>query len=120
VVQHDPTVDAWFDRYENPQKTLVMAVRDVVLGADPRVTECIKWQAPTFTYRGNIASFFPKSKKHVALMFHTGAALPDPHGILEGDGETSRSLKIIDHDDLVAKTSALQGLVRSWVVQRSA
>jgi hypothetical protein len=53
-------------------------------------------------------------------MFHTGAALPDPHGILEGDGETSRSLKIIDHDDLVAKTSALQGLVRSWVVQRSA
>ena len=40
-------VDAWFDHYENPQRMLVMAVRDVVLEADPRVTECIKWRAPT-------------------------------------------------------------------------
>ena len=65
VVRHDPEVDAWFDRYDNPQKNLVLAVRDVVLEADPRVGECIKWQAPTFTYQGNIASFFPRSKKHV-------------------------------------------------------
>ena len=119
VVEHDPTVDAWFENYDNPQKSLVMAVRDVVLEADPRVGECIKWQAPTFTYRGNIASFFPKSKKHVSLMFHTGATLPDPLGILEGSGETSRSLKIADHEDLASKTPALQRLVRSWVDQRS-
>jgi hypothetical protein len=118
VVRHDPEVDAWFDRYENPQKGLVLAVRDVVLEADPRVGECIKWQAPTFTYQGNIASFFPKAKKHVSLMFHTGAALPDPSGILEGEGATSRSLKILDGDDLTAKTPALQGLVRSWIELR--
>ena len=119
MVQHDPTVDAWFDRYDNPQKPLVMAVRDVVLEADPRVTECIKWSAPTFTYRGNIASFFPKAKQHVSLMFHTGASLADPQGILEGEGETSRSLKILDEADLATKASALQGLVRSWVEQKS-
>ena len=56
----------------------MLAVRDVLLEADPRVDECIKWQAPTFTYQGNIASFFPRAKKHVSLMFHHGAALPDP------------------------------------------
>ena len=95
MIRHDPAVDAWFDRYENPQKGLVLAVRDVVLQADPRVGECIKWQAPTFTYRGNMASFFPRAKQHVSLMFHTGAALPDPGGILEGEGATSRSLKIL-------------------------
>jgi hypothetical protein len=115
VVQHDAEVDAWFERYQNPQKDLVMAVRDVVLEADPRVGECIKWQAPTFTYQGNMASFFPRATKHVSLMFHTGAALPDPRGILEGEGATSRSLKILDHDDLAAKTPGLQGLVRSWI-----
>jgi hypothetical protein len=119
VAQHDPDVDAWFDRYDNPQKQLVMAVRDVVLEADPRVAECVKWQAPTFTYEGNIASFFPKAKKHASLMFHTGATLPDPHHILEGDGATSRSLKILDHEDLAAKTPALQDLVRAWIAQRS-
>ncbi|WP_168218504.1 DUF1801 domain-containing protein [Nocardioides eburneiflavus] len=119
MVQHDPDVDAWFDRYDNPQKELVLSVRDVMLAADPRVGECIKWQAPTFTYRGNIASFFPKAKKHVSLMFHTGAALPDPSGILDGDGATSRSLKVFDHEDLIEKTPAIHGLVRAWIEQRS-
>ena len=118
MVRHDPEVDAWFDRYDNPQKDLVLAVRDVVLEADPRVGECIKWQAPTFTYQGNIASFFPRATKHVSLMFHHGAALPDPSGILEGQGSTSRSLKILESDDLTAKTPALQGHVRSWIELR--
>ena len=81
------------------------------------MSECIKWQAPTFTYDGNIASFFPKAKKHASLMFHTGASLPDPSGILEGDGATSRSLKVLDEDDLAAKRPALQALIRAWVEQ---
>ncbi len=92
----------------------------MVLGADARVNECIKWQAPTFTYQGNIASFFPKSTKHVSLMFHTGASLPDPHGILDGDGATSRTLRVLDHDDLAAKAPAIHGLVRAWIEQRGA
>ena len=39
-----------------------------------------------FLYRGNIVSFYPKAKTHVSLMFHTGASLPDPSGVLEWIG----------------------------------
>lgn len=113
--QRNLEVDAWFDRYQNPQKDLVQAVRDVVLGADDRVSEAIKWQAPTFMYRGNIASFYPKATRHVSLMFHTGASLPDPAGLLEGEGETSRVAKFADADDLESKAEALRGLVRAWI-----
>ena len=48
--------------------------RDIILGADNRVSESIKWKTPTFAYKGNIASFFPKSKQHASLMFHAGAS----------------------------------------------
>ena len=113
-----PDVDAWFDSYDNPQRDLVLAVRQVVLDTDPRVSETIKWQAPTFTYRGNLASFYPKATKHVSLMFHTGASLPDPAGLLEGEGATSRVAKFADAADLEAKTEALQGLVRAWIAQK--
>jgi hypothetical protein len=113
--QHNPDVDAWFATYDNPQSDLVQAVRDVVLATDERVGETIKWQAPTFMFNGNIASFYPKSKAHASLMFHQGATLPDPTGLLEGTGETSRVAKFTDHDDLVAKTPALQGLVAAWI-----
>ena len=114
----NPEVDAWFASYDNPQKDLVQAVREVVLGADDRVTEAIKWQAPTFMYAGNIASFYPKATKHVSLMFHQGAALPDPAGLLEGSGETSRVAKFADAADLAAKAEALRGLVRAWIADR--
>ena len=89
-----------------------------MLDADPRVTETIKWQAPTFVYKGNIASFFPKAKAHASLMFHTGASLPDPEGLLEGEGDTSRVAKFADAADLERKREALQGLVRAWIAAK--
>jgi hypothetical protein len=69
-------------------------------------------------YRGNLASFYPKSKQHASLMFHTGATLPDPTGLLEGEGDTSRVARFLDADDLAAKADALRGLVRAWIEQR--
>ena len=115
MTNRSPEVDAWFATYENPQKELVQAVRDTLLDADERLGEAIKWKAPTFVYQGNLASFFPRSTQHVTLMFHTGAALPDPHDILEGDGPVARSVKIRDHDDLADKTEALRDLVAAWI-----
>ncbi|MEO7350645.1 MAG: hypothetical protein ABIR34_02645 [Marmoricola sp.] len=48
-------------------------------------------------------------------MFHTGAALPDPTGLLEGEGDTSRVAWFLDDADLVATTDALRGLVVAWI-----
>jgi hypothetical protein len=118
--QHDPVVDAWFDRYDNPQRDLVMAVREAILDADERVAETIKWQAPTFMFRGNIASFYPKATKHASLMFHRGAELPDPTGLLEGEGDVSRVAKFADAADLEQKRAALQDVVRAWIAAREA
>ncbi len=115
----NPKVDKWFEKYDNPQKELVLAVRDIVLSVDDRVTEDIKWQAPTFIYRGNIASFFPKAKKNVSLMFHKGASISDPSKLLEGDGDTSRVARFFDQEDLAKKKSALEGVILSWIKMQS-
>ena len=111
----DPEVDAWFETYDNPQRDLVQAVRQTILDADPRMRETIKWKAPTFMYKGNLASFYPRSTQHVSLMFHTGATLPDPTGLLEGEGDTSRVARFADGTDLAAKEQALRGLVAAWI-----
>ena len=81
-----PEVDAWFATYDNPMKAVIQRVRAIILGADERLKETIKWQAPTFMYKGNLASFFPKSRSHASLMFHTGAEIPGNFPHLEGDG----------------------------------
>ncbi|MEM7317681.1 MAG: DUF1801 domain-containing protein [Pseudomonadota bacterium] len=107
-------VDAWMAEYDNPMKPVVQAMREIILAADDRVGECIKWKAPTFTYKGNIASFFPKSKKHASLMFHMGAHIPGDHAILQGDAKDGRSVKIATLEDLTAQRAALEQAVRAW------
>ena len=90
----------------------------ILPAADPRLDECITWQAPTFTYKGNLASFFPKSKSHVSLMFHKGAAIEGDFPNLVGDGKEARTMRFSDLDDLAAKHDELQAVARAWCDQR--
>lgn len=113
-------VDAWFARYENPMKDVVLRIREIVLAADPRIAECIKWQAPTFIFEGNLASFFPKSKQHASLMFHTGARIPGRHPRLEGGGDTSRVMKIGSLAEADAARKDIEKVVRAWCNWRAA
>jgi uncharacterized protein YdhG (YjbR/CyaY superfamily) len=114
-----PEVDAWFDRYENPMKPVVKRMREIILAADARIGECIKWQAPTFTFEGNLASFFPKSRQHASLMFHVGAKIPGKHPRLEGTGDTSRVMKIGSLAEANAAKRDLERLVKAWCAWRS-
>jgi uncharacterized protein YdhG (YjbR/CyaY superfamily) len=107
-------VDRWFAGYENPMKEVVLRVREIVLGADARIDECIKWQAPTFTFEGNLASFFPKSKQHASLMFHTGAKIPGKHARLAGTGGTSRVVKVASVADANRAKPQIERIVRAW------
>ena len=112
-------VEAWFGRYENPMKEVVLRVRDIVLGADARIDECIKWQAPTFTFQGNLASFFPKSKQHASLMFHMGARIPGSHPRLEGSGDTGRVLKVGSLADAERAKRDIERIVQAWCAWRT-
>lgn len=113
-MNRNPVGRTWFETYDNPQREAVARVREIILSADERITESIKWKAPTFEYKGNIASFFPRAKKHVSLMFHQGAKIPGDHALLEGDGDTSRSAKFADAADIEAKKGQLEAVVRTW------
>jgi hypothetical protein len=107
-------VDAWFGELDHPLKKEMLEVRKTILAADKRMEECIKWKSPTFTFEGNLASFNPRAKKHVSLMFHTGAKIPGKHPQLEGGGDTARYMTFADGKEVKAKRKALQAVVKAW------
>ncbi len=106
-------VDAWFEEYEHPLKEAMQLVRAIIM-SDDRMAETIKWKSPTFMYKGNLASFNPRTKAHVSLMFHTGASIPGVHAILEGGGDTARYAKFESLEDVEAKRSDLLAIVEAW------
>jgi hypothetical protein len=113
-------VDAWFERYDNPMKEAVQRTREILLGADPRIGETIKWSTPTFTYRGNLVSFQPRAKQFVSLLFHTGASIPGEHPILEGGGDVARYARLDGLDAVERARPALEAVVRAWCDARDA
>ncbi len=110
-------VDAWFDQYDHPAKHAMLRVREIIL-EDDRMAETIKWKSPTFMYRGNMASFNPRTKSHVSLMFHTGATIPGTHPHLEGGGETARYMKFTDLAEVEQASDEIRAVVAAWCDSR--
>lgn len=116
-MERSDDVDAWFAEYDHPLKEAMQRVRDIIL-ADARMTETIKWKSPTFMYEGNMASFNPRTKSHVSLMFHTGASIPGEHPRLEGGGETARYMRFADVEEVEAAEDEISAVVAAWCRSR--
>jgi len=98
-------------------KEVVEAVRQIML-EDERIIETIKWKSPTFMYKGNLASFNPRSKKHASLMFHTGASIPGDHPRMDGGGETARYMTFVSLDEVAEAKADLLAIVDAWCGSR--
>lgn len=110
----NPAVDQWFQEFYHPLKEEMLLVRRVILEADERISESIKWSAPTYEYKGNLASFQPRAKKFVSLMFHRGSEIPGDHPVLEGDAALVRTMRLRDKGDIEDHRESLQAVVRAW------
>ena len=108
-----PEVDRWFDETDHPMDATMRRAREIILAADGRVTESIKWKTPTFAYEGNIASFNP-SKHLLSIMFHRGSEIPGSHPRLEGDGRLVRTMRFTDLDQLETGRAELEAVIRAW------
>lgn len=117
--QTSAEVDEWFANLEHPLKAVMLSTRDVILDADERMTECVKWSTPTFTFEGNLVSFQPRAKRFVSLLFHEGATIPGDHPILDGDGAHVRIARFRDQADLDSRADELAAVVRAWCELRA-
>jgi hypothetical protein len=114
-VPRDPDVDAFVTELQHPLEGAIDAVRDIVLGVDPRIVETIKWKSPTFVFEGNIASIEPRSRKQVSVLFHQGAKLPGKLPSLEGGGGTVRYMRFADAADVTRKRADIEKAIRAWI-----
>jgi hypothetical protein len=112
-VTTNPEVDAWFAARAHPLTDAMQLVRRLILDADPRVTESIKWQTPTFAFNGNIVSFNP-AKKQVSLLFHRGTEIPGDFPRLVGEGRLARTMRFADGAEVEQGADELQAVIRAW------
>jgi hypothetical protein len=109
------SVDDFMNRLDHPFKAEVQALRGIIKGVNPAVTEQIKWNAPSFRYKDYICTFNLRPTHHVHLVFHNPMIASITSDILEGDYRDRRMAYFTGMDDVEAKRAALEGVVRQLI-----
>jgi hypothetical protein len=111
-VKTDPEVEKWFSG--KPAEPTLRRVRDVILGADPRLSEHLKYGTVMFASGGDFASFVQHDKKTVSLMFNRGARIPGKFAHLEGSGPTARFMRFATPAEVDARARELAKIAVAW------
>ena len=94
-------------------------VRDAVLAADPDLSERVYrgWRGVGFRHpeAGYVCAIFPQDDE-VQLLFEHGASLPDPDGLLRGEGTQTRFILVRTPD--AALRAQIGAYVQQAVAQR--
>ncbi|MFC4306750.1 YdeI/OmpD-associated family protein [Cohnella boryungensis] len=77
--ERNSKIDPFFRKAKN-WKEEFEKLREIVL--DCELTEDFKWMHPCYTFQGKNIVLIHGFKEYCALLFHKGALLKDPHGIL--------------------------------------
>jgi hypothetical protein len=109
----DAGVDAWFAG--KPAEPALRRVREVILRADPRMTESLKYGTVMFSSGGgDFCSFVQHSGKRVNVMFNRGAKIVGKFPHLEGRGPTARFMRFADVAEVSARAGELSQIAVRW------
>ena len=89
---------ASFDEYlaaQSPKNRLIIrALRRFVTGVAPTLEESVKWGNGCWVKDDAPVSYVYSAPDYVQFGFFRGAQLKDPHGLLEGEGQYVRHIKL--------------------------
>ena len=110
-----PDVERWFAEKKLATEPTIRRVREIILRADRRMTEFVKYGTLTFGYDGDFATFVQVTNKNqVSLMFNRGARIPGKFAHLEGTGPSARFMRFADPAEAQARSTELSKIVVAW------
>lgn len=107
-------ISIYIDELENWRSVTLTRLRDVILRADPALTEAWKWAIPVWESNGLVCSA-AAFKGYVKLTFFKGASLKDPKRLFNAslEGRTMRAIDFNQGDKI--DNAGVEALVRDAV-----
>jgi hypothetical protein len=118
------SVETFLASLDHPLKPEILALRQMILGADPSIAEGIKWNAPSYQLDDHFATFSLRKPDAIQIIFHTGAkvkpkakpmAIDDPSELLEWLANDRAVVTLSNMKDVKAKQAPLTAVVKQWI-----
>jgi uncharacterized protein YdhG (YjbR/CyaY superfamily) len=115
-VSRTDKVDEFLENLSHPRKAEVEAVRSIIKGVDKNIAEEVKWNAPSFNYKGEyLVTFNLRETERIHLVFHNPRIPEVKSALLEGNYKDRRMLYFADMDDIKAKKTALEKILKQLI-----
>ena len=115
-VSRTDKVDEYMVALRHPLKDEVQLVREIIKGVDKNISEEVKWNAPSFSYKGEyLVTFNLRNPAHIHLVFHNPLIPQVKSKLLEGEYKDRRMVYFANKRDVVAKKSALEKVIKDLV-----
>jgi hypothetical protein len=108
-------VQEYMNGLKHPLKAEMEAVRLIIKNADKKISERIKWNAPSYYYKEDMVTFNGWATKNVHLVFHHPAIVKIKSDLLEGDYKDRRMMYFTDMADVKKKAKQLEKIVKELV-----
>jgi uncharacterized protein YdeI (YjbR/CyaY-like superfamily) len=118
-------VAAFMDKLDHPLKKEIETIREIILSANKKITEHIKWKAPSFCFNGEDRVTFNIRNECILLVFHRGAKvketkedgpiLKDTTGLLEWASNDRALVKFYNSKEVNAKKDQIEKVVSQWI-----
>lgn len=109
--KRNPKIDPFFSK-ANMWKEEFERLRTIVL--DCELTEEFKWMHPCYTFQNKNIVLIHGFKDYCALLFHKGALLKDPHGILIQQTENVQAARQIRFTN-VQEIDEMQLILKTYI-----
>ncbi|MGZ5189489.1 MAG: DUF1801 domain-containing protein [Flavisolibacter sp.] len=113
----DEKVNEYMELLVHPLKKEMEAVRAIIKNSNPKIAERIKWNAPSYYYKEDLATFNPRAQQHIHIVFHHKTISEIKSDILEGDYKDRRMMYLKNMKEINQHKQEMQRIMNELVGQ---
>ena len=120
------SVTAFLEQLDHPHKAGIERLREMILRLDERISEEVKWNAPSFKLEEHFATFKLHPPKNIQVVLHTGAkvksnakafTIDDPQRLLKWPAEDRCVLTLSSEAELLTHQESVRRIIEQWIEQ---
>ena len=111
----DEKVSEYMKLLVHPLKKEMEAVREIIKNSNPNIAERIKWNAPSYYYKEDLATFNPRAQQHIHIVFHHKSIPEIKSDLLEGDYKDRRMMYLRNMKEIKQHKKELERIMNELV-----
>ena len=97
------------------RKSVIFFLLSIIKNADSRLTERIKWNAPSYFIQDDLLTFNLHLTKQIRLVLHHPAIVKIQSGLLEGNYADRRLMYFSSMEEIEEKKTELERILKEYI-----